>query len=115
MSPLLILLLLFLGSLNMITHHGRTLRIPSVTGHSFADAKKILESQGFEVQIQDSTYIDTTAPLQVIKQFPEADNQVKINRTVYLTINRSLAPVVEMPTCQHDISERPSWSCVNMG
>ena len=94
---LLILLLLFLGSLDLITHHGKTMRIPSVTGRTLADAKKILQAQGFEVQIQDSTYIDTTAPLQVIKQFPEADNQVKINRTVYLTINRSVAPIVDMP------------------
>jgi beta-lactam-binding protein with PASTA domain len=36
-------------------------------------------------------------PLQVIKQFPEADNQVKINRTIYLTINRSQAPFIQMP------------------
>jgi beta-lactam-binding protein with PASTA domain len=36
-------------------------------------------------------------PLQVVKQFPEADNLVKINRTVYLTINRAQAPFIKMP------------------
>lgn len=94
---LLLLLLLFLGSLALLTQHGKTMKIPSVTGLSYADAKKTLELQGFGVQIQDSVYSDTMPPLRVVKQFPEADNLVKVNRTVYLTINRSEAPFVQMP------------------
>ena len=94
---LLLLLLLFLCSLALLTQHGKTMKIPSVTGLSFDEAKKTLQSQGFEVQIQDSVYNDTMRPLQVVKQFPEADNQVKINRTIYLTINRSQAPFIQMP------------------
>jgi beta-lactam-binding protein with PASTA domain len=95
---LLLLLLLFLGSLALLTQHGKTMTIPSVTGMSFADAKKALQAQGFEVQLQDSSaYIDTMKPMQVVKQFPEADNLVKINRTIYLTINRSQAPFIQMP------------------
>ena len=95
---LLLLLLLFLGSLALLTQHGKTMKIPSVTGMSFADAKKALQQQGFDVQIQDSSgYIDTMKPMQVVKQFPEADNLVKINRTIYLTINRSQAPFIQMP------------------
>lgn len=94
---LLLLLLLFLGSLALLTQHGKTMKIPSVTGLSFADAKKTLESQGFAVAVQDSMYYDTMRPLQVIKQFPEPDNLVKVNRTIYLTINRSQAPLVPMP------------------
>ncbi len=92
-----VVLFLFLVSLNFITNHGSTLSIPSVTGKSFADAKKILESQGFEVEIQDSIYNDTAKALSVIRQFPEADEVVKRNRTVYLTINRSVPPLIEMP------------------
>ncbi len=94
---LLLLLLLFLGSLALLTQHGKTMKIPSVTGLTYPEAKKALESAGFEVQIQDSAYNDTMRPLQVIKQFPEADNLVKINRTIYLTINRSQAPFIQMP------------------
>jgi beta-lactam-binding protein with PASTA domain len=94
---MLLLLLLFLGSLSLLTRHGTVLKIPGVVGQSFTDAKKNLQSQGFDVQIQDSTYNDTIPPLQVVKQFPEADNLVKINRTVYLTINRSVAPFIQMP------------------
>lgn len=94
---LVLLLLLFLGSLDLITRHGKTMKIPAVLGQSISQAKKTLESQGFEVVIQDSTYNDTLPPLQVIKQFPEADNLVKVNRTVYLTINRAIAPEIDMP------------------
>lgn len=94
---LIVLLLLFLGSLDLITHHGKTMKIPSIVGQSIDQARKTLESQGFEVQIQDSIYNDTIPPMQVIKQFPEADNLVKVNRTVYLTINRAVAPEVDMP------------------
>jgi len=94
---LLLLLLLFLGSLALLTQHGKTMKIPSVTGLSYADAKKSLEASGFAVQIQDSVYSDTMPPLRVVKQFPEADNLVKVNRTVYLTINRSEAPFIQMP------------------
>jgi eukaryotic-like serine/threonine-protein kinase len=94
---MLLLLLIFLGSLSLLTRHGTVLKIPGVVGQSFTDAKKTLQSQGFDVQIQDSTFNDTVPPLQVVKQFPEADNLVKINRTVYLTINRSVAPFIQMP------------------
>ncbi|RYG44721.1 MAG: PASTA domain-containing protein, partial [Chitinophagaceae bacterium] len=36
----------------------------------------------------------------VLRQFPEADAVVKANRTVYLTINRSVAPSIEMPNLE---------------
>jgi beta-lactam-binding protein with PASTA domain len=92
-----LLFLIFLGSLGYLTRHGRILKIPSVAGRSLNDATKILNDQGFDVEIQDSVYLDTIKPLTVIKQFPEADASVKINRKVYLTINRSIPPLIEMP------------------
>lgn len=95
-----IVIILFLQSLDWLTHHGETLTIPAVTGKTFDEAKKLLESKGFDVQIQDSTYSDTAAPLAVMRQFPDADAQVKVNRTVYLTINRAVPPIIEMPNLE---------------
>lgn len=92
-----VLLFVFLISLNFLTKHGDTLTIPSVTGITYPDAKKTLEANGFEIVIQDSVFVDTAAPLSVLRQFPEADAVVKENRTVYLTINRAVAPTIEMP------------------
>ena len=93
----LLVLVIFLGSLGILTRHNKILRIPSVAGKSMTEATKVLSDQGFEVQIQDSVYIDTIPPLTVIKQFPEPDAAVKMNRTVYLTVNRSVPPLITMP------------------
>jgi beta-lactam-binding protein with PASTA domain len=97
---LVILVLVFLQSLGWITRHDETMAVPSVTGKSFDEAKKILETQGFKVEIQDTVYNDTAALLSVVKQFPNAEARVKMKRTVYLTINRDAAPDIEMPNLE---------------
>lgn len=95
-----LIIFLFLKSLNLMTKHGDTLVIPAVTGKSYDQAKKILEDQGFDVQIQDSIYNDTAKGLAVLRQFPEGEAIVKVNRTVYLTINRAVPPEIEMPNLE---------------
>ena len=96
---LLVVLLLFILStgLGPCTRHGKTKNVPNVTGRSFEEARKILDDAGFEVEIQDSIYTDTTAKGSVLRQIPEGDAIVKISRTVYLTVNRYVPPTVEMP------------------
>jgi beta-lactam-binding protein with PASTA domain len=88
---------LFILSLNWMTGHGKSATVPSVAGKKYEDAKDILKKAGFDYDIQDSIYIDTLPPMTVIKQIPEADEVVKSNRTVFLIINRSVPPFVEMP------------------
>lgn len=97
---IVVALFIFLVSLNWITKHGDTLVIPAVTGKTYDEAKKILEDKGFDVAIQDSVYNDTAAALSVLRQFPDADEFVKENRTVYLTINRAVPPNIEMPNLE---------------
>ena len=95
----LMVVLLFLLStmLGPITRHGKNKTVPNVVGRSFEEARKILDNSGFDVEISDSIYSDTTAKGAVIRQVPEGDAIVKISRTVYLTINRYVPPVIEMP------------------
>lgn len=88
---------LFLSSLKCLTGHGKAATVPSVTGKSYEEAKKILKKAGFDVDIQDSVYVDTAKPMTVIKQIPEADELVKSNRTVFLLISRAVPPEMEMP------------------
>lgn len=92
-----VIFFIFIFSLNWFTHHDQSKTVPQVTGQSFETAKEILEKSGFEVEIQDSIYVDTTESLQVLKQVPGADELVKVNRTVYLTINRAIPPLIDMP------------------
>ena len=87
----------FLLSLNWLTNHGKSGTVPSVTGKKYEEARKQLRQQGFDVEIQDSIYVDTLPPMAVIKQIPDADEMVKESRTVYLVINRAVPPLVEMP------------------
>lgn len=93
----LLIVLLFLQTLKFFTNHGEYLRVPDITGKTLGEATKLLEDQGFDIVIQDSIYQDTLKPLEIIKQFPDADATVKVNRTVYLTINRAIPPLVDMP------------------
>ncbi len=88
---------LFILSLNWLTGHGKSATVPSVTGKKYEDARAALRKSGFDVEVQDSVYIDTLPPLTVIKQIPDADEVVKSSRTVFLIVNRSEPPVVEMP------------------
>src|SRR5258705_13619356 len=77
----LLIFFLFLSSLKCLTGHGRASTVPSVTGKNYVEARKILKDAGFDVDIQDSIYVDTMRPMTVIKQLPDADEVVKRNRT----------------------------------
>lgn len=91
------LFIIFFFSLGWITGNGETEKVPAVIGLDVAAAEKNLSALGFDVELQDSIYVDTLARNAVLRQTPEADEVVKKGRTVYLTINRVIAPQVDMP------------------
>jgi len=95
---LLTIVFIFFTSLDAITHHGETKKVPNIVGQNVTAATKFLESNNFKVEIVDSIFIDSLARLSVIKQSPEADNITKEGRTIYLTINKAIAPEIEMPS-----------------
>lgn len=95
-----IIIFLLLKMLGGITKHGKFLEVPSVLGKKTEDAIKFLEAKGFEVEIQDSVYVDTAKMGIVLKQLPDPNSTVKINRIVYLTVNRVTLPLVDMPSLQ---------------
>ncbi|MFN5334274.1 MAG: PASTA domain-containing protein [Bacteroidota bacterium] len=92
-----LLIFLFMQTLDWITRHHRYVKVPDIKGKKIEEAQKILEDQGFEVEVQDSVFFDTVPPLTIMKQLPLPGEMVKVNRTVYLTINRLQAPLVVMP------------------
>ena len=96
----LLILFIFLQLLGVITKHGQYLTVPSVTGKKTSEAIKFLEDKGFEVTIQDSIYVDTAARGIVLKQLPDPNSTVKINRTVFLTVNRVTLPMIDMPALE---------------
>lgn len=100
LALLAIILFVILQLLGVITKHGEYLSVPSVLGKKTEDAVKFLESKGFDVNIQDSVYTDTARMGIVLKQSPDPNSTVKVNRTVYLTVNRLSLPQVDMPALE---------------
>ena len=96
-GAVLFLILLFFFSLGWITGNGKTEKVPNVVGLDVLAAQKNIKALGFDVVLQDSIYVDTLARNGVLRQTPEADEVVKKGRTIYLTINRVIAPQVDMP------------------
>ena len=91
------LLFLVLWMLGFITRHGQYERVPSVIGKPSAEAIRQLEDKGFTVEIQDSIWLESEPVGAVLKQLPAGEDMVKAKRTIYLTINRSQPPMVDMP------------------
>ena len=94
---------LLFGSLQLLgwfTKHGQYLTVPYVLKKDVQEAVKSLEAKGFEVIIQDSVYTDTAKMGTVLKQLPDANSTVKVNRTVFLIVNRYTLPLVDMPALE---------------
>lgn len=97
---LLLALAIFVGFISMLgwfTSHNDAKTVPPVLGKTITQAQEILDKAGFVVEIQDSVYIDSLKPFQVVRQIPDEYEVVKSSRTVYLTINRGVPPLVEVP------------------
>lgn len=86
--------------LGVITHHGKYLTVPKVIGKNKTEAIKLLEAQGFDVVLQDSVYTDSVPKGTVLKQIPDPNSTVKINRTVLLFVSRVTMPMLEMPSLE---------------
>jgi len=93
----LLLIILFFFSLGWITGNGKTEKVPNVLGLDITAAEKNIKALGFDLVLQDSIYVDTLARNSVLRQTPEADEVVKKGRTIFLTVNRIIAPQVDMP------------------
>jgi beta-lactam-binding protein with PASTA domain len=92
-----LLIFLVLEMLGWITNHGEYLTVPAVKGKGTEEAIQLLKSKGFDVTIQDSIFTDTLQRGIVVKQLPDAEATVKVNRTVFLTVNRYTPPMIVMP------------------
>jgi beta-lactam-binding protein with PASTA domain len=97
LSLLAIVVILFLQLLGWITRHGEYMKVPAVLGKNTKEAVAELEKLGFEVVIQDSVYREEEKKGIVLKQLPDPNSTVKVNRKVFLTVNRETLPKVDMP------------------
>ncbi len=103
LAALVLAALLIFGILQLlgaITKHGQFLKVPAVLSKKTPEAVRLLEEQGFDVVITDSVYVDSMPMGTVLKQIPDPNSTVKINRTVLLVVNRETLPLVDVPSLQ---------------
>ncbi len=98
MLLLVVLVLGFFASLGWMTGHDKNEKVPSIIGQNLYAAKATLEGKGFRVEVADSVFTTEVAGLTITKQVPEGDALVKKGRTIYLTVNRAVPPVIDMPS-----------------
>jgi beta-lactam-binding protein with PASTA domain len=96
LAVLVAFLLITFYSLRFYTHHGEGVAVPKLKGLTIESAIQVLESQGFRYQI-DSVYQPNQAAGIVIEQDPDPNTNVKLNRTIYLTVITRLSPIVRFP------------------
>jgi beta-lactam-binding protein with PASTA domain len=96
LGVLLVFYVFFFSTLSLITQHGNDRKVPNVTGKDVRSAIKILEAQGFEVQV-DSTYFPDKKAFIVLRQLPDIGDMVKHGRMLFLTVNKSVPPQTPMP------------------
>lgn len=88
--------IVFFTALGGLTGHGQELKMPVLVDKNVNDAIKILEDQGFDIDI-DSSYDMKKAAGTVLTQSPDTGQFVKKGRTVFIVVNKSMAPPTTMP------------------
>lgn len=83
--------------LNNYTHHGEEISVPNLIGMSKNDLMDSLNPKSLQFVILDSTYIQEEEKGIVLAQNPKAMSMVKMNRTIYVSVNAMNPPSVKMP------------------
>jgi eukaryotic-like serine/threonine-protein kinase len=94
---LFIALVYFYIYLPNTTNHGKSIKVPDLTGLTIEEAEKKLKEYSLRVAINDSSYSDEAKPLTILKQFPKAEEEVKESRTIYISVNRVTPPTLPVP------------------
>jgi eukaryotic-like serine/threonine-protein kinase len=92
-----VLLVIVQSGLRSYTRHGESTVVPDLRGKSFEEVKAILTKENLEWKIIDSVFDMKRPPLSIVEQNPKPKSGVKEGRTIYLTLNATTAPSVEIP------------------
>lgn len=110
-----VLVLLFITYLwlSSFTNHGESITVPNLKGMKFQELETFLTDKNMQVKIADSsTFMIDKPPGVVIEQDPAPNEKVKVGRTVYVTITRTVPPQVKFPNLI-DVSQRQAEAILN--
>ncbi|PWJ40893.1 PASTA domain-containing protein [Sediminitomix flava] len=83
-----------------VTDHGETIKVPDVDSLSYDQAISELQQAGLRFEIEDSSannYNPDLPPMTVLSHTPTPGAKVKNNRRIYLTLNPTNPPIINMP------------------
>lgn len=83
--------------IDIYTHHGESIPIPDVRHKSFADAERILDDAGLQIEVADTGYVKTLPPGCILEQTPGPGECVKSGHVIYVTINAEHTPTLSIP------------------
>ncbi len=109
----IIVLLLCLAlkyGLDLYTHHGQTVEVPSITHKSYVEAEDMLGQVHLEMVVSDTDYVKTMPHDCVLEQSPLPGEIVKPGRLVYVKINAPSIPKRPLPDVIDNSSLRDAQS-----
>ena len=104
-------------SLDGFTRHGEFIVVPDLEHVSLSKAQELLEKSHLRYEVRDSTaYNNEYPPYTVMKQTPEANEKVKKDRKIYLSINPTNFRKIDLPNIiRRPIKEvRPNLASLNI-
>ena len=105
LAIVIVLLLLLLAYLKRYTEHGIEVEVPNVTGMYIEEANTLVEHEGLQIEVVDSTYSKKVPLGTIVEQTPVANSHCKHGRRIYVIINSKTVRQVPLPNL-HDISYR---------
>ncbi len=83
--------------LDYYTRHGDAILVPNVLKMKPFEAEEKLSSMDLRMKINDTVYLDNMKPGVIVEQTPEANDDVKSGRIVYVKVNATSRQRVNMP------------------
>jgi len=86
--------------LDAYTKHGETITVPDLRGMTSEKLSDFLVDKHLKFIIIDSVFLAKKPKGIVVEQDPLPNEKVKENRTIYITINKLVAPAVKFPSLE---------------
>ena len=107
------LLLLGWAWLRSYTRHNDVMLVPDLAGASMAEAEALLASRALGAVVIDSAFVEARPKGSVVDQDPDAGDEVKPGRKVYLVLNANQPKMIDMPKLV-DLSKRQALSVLEI-
>ncbi len=114
---LVVFLIGFFGTnmvMNMITRHGKEIRVPEVTGLHFDVARKRCKEQHLYIQETERQFNDEVKKNRIISQKPEAGTNTKMGRVIEVVVSDG-PELVTLPSLVNMTRKEARLTLRNMG